>query len=279
MSSFSGSTQNQIFSSLDGTAVISVLNKNLSQFPLQAKNMEVSLSSLFVNYIWNNVSAAIGNNTYSYSFNGTVFGPYTLLDGQYLIGDISGAIQLQMQTNGHFTLNASGQMVFYLSIAPNATYNAATVTCSPITLSTNGTNPHNISLSGNVPLLILSGGLATTLGYGAAQISLPAVTQTTTFMSNSTQNPVLDAITFVSLNCNLVSASVWNPNLPTSLYIFSPTVEFGSQINVTVQNQRWFPILDGLYTNISLNLTGPNGQSLLLKDPSWGANIDIRPRS
>jgi hypothetical protein len=270
-------TKNFIFSSNSSTANNNTLTLKFDLQPFVAKDLEVSLTDLFVSYLWNNVSSTLNNGGWSYTWNGVLQGPYTLPDGQYRMSDMQGVIQLQMFTNNHYVLDSNGAPYYFILLQANSVYNACTITSIPLTLPTGGTNPKAITLSGNCPLLTLSAGLSTLLGY-SGPITLPAVTQATTYMVNSTKNPVMSPVFFVSVGTNMCSAPEYNSFLPSCIYIFSSSVATGSQIQLSVTNQRWFPVLDGIYRTVTVSLSGQDGSALPLKDPNWACNLQLRKR-
>ena len=67
---------------------------------------EMSINQVTIPYSWRNVSAALGNNTFSYylpnSSNVQTAYTVTLADGFYTITDIQSALQATMKTNGHY---------------------------------------------------------------------------------------------------------------------------------------------------------------------------------
>jgi hypothetical protein len=107
----------------------------------------LSVSQITIPYSWRNISAVLGNNTYSYVMpNGasgtTTYGPYTIPDGFYTITDLNTLIQTQFKTNGHYwylysaTLGTSGNVYVYpLSLSVNTALYANTITSYNIPLT------------------------------------------------------------------------------------------------------------------------------------------------
>ena len=67
---------------------------------------EMSINQVTIPYSWRNVTAALGNNTFSYylpnSSNVQTAYTVTLSDGFYTLSDINNALQATMKTNGHY---------------------------------------------------------------------------------------------------------------------------------------------------------------------------------
>ncbi len=67
---------------------------------------EMSINQVTIPYSWRNVTAALGNNTFSYyipnSSNVQTAYTVTLADGFYTLSDINNALQATMKTNGHY---------------------------------------------------------------------------------------------------------------------------------------------------------------------------------
>ena len=68
---------------------------------------QICLASLQIPYSWFNISVMNNNNSYSFSFNGTV---YTVImpDGFYTISDINEYLQFFSKTNNLYTLASNG---------------------------------------------------------------------------------------------------------------------------------------------------------------------------
>jgi len=69
----------------------------------------MSINQITIPYSWRNISASLGNNTFSYyipnSSNVQTQYSITLADGFYTLADIQTALQTVMKTNGHYWYN------------------------------------------------------------------------------------------------------------------------------------------------------------------------------
>lgn len=244
-------------------------------FPFTSYNNEVALQSLFIYYSWRNITAAYGNNTVSYIFNGTTVN-LTLPDGFYSINDISAYIQLDMYNRGYYTLDSNGNPYYYLSIQSNTTYYAATLTCRPITLPSGGSNPNGITLSGTSPQLVVNNSAFGTL-IGFTNASYPSSPSATVYQINSNQTAQISPTTSVNVNTNCVNNSKINYTNPTTIYTFSPNVGYSSQIIIQPTELLFYKVLDQTYSSIEISFTDQNGRDLAILDTNLVANLILRP--
>ena len=145
---------------------------------------ECSLKSLTLYYSWPNISSAMGNNSFSYNWNGTSF-PVVLADGIWNFSDIQSYLQQVMLQNGHYLVDASGNQQYYISIFANSVLYALSLTVTPVpsSLPAGWSNPAGIALFGKTPQLVIPAGLVTLTGFAAG--SYPTLPQTTLFQINS----------------------------------------------------------------------------------------------
>ena len=106
-------TRNQLVS---GT-----LNRFQYNFPATANltDCEIALSSINLNYCWFNVTAALGNNAFTYTWIDTTVITVTLPDGFYTVSDINNYLQYVMLAQGHYLVDSSSLNHFYLDFAEN----------------------------------------------------------------------------------------------------------------------------------------------------------------
>lgn len=244
-------------------------------FPFTSYNNEVALQSLFIYYSWRNITSTYGNNTVSYIFNGTTRN-LTLPDGFYSINDISAYIQLQMYNNNEYTLDSNGNPHYYLSIQSNTTYYAATLTCRPITLPSGGSNPNGITLSGTSPQLVVNNSAFGTL-IGFTNASYPTSPSATVYQSNSNQTAQISPTTSININTNCVNNSKINYINPQTVYSFSPSVGYSSQIIIQPTELLFYKVLDQTYGSIEISFTDQQSRDLAILDTNLVANLILRP--
>jgi hypothetical protein len=120
----------------------------------------MSVSQITIPYSWRNISAALGNNTWSYVMpngaSGTItYGSYTIPDGFYGTSDLNAVFQAQFKANGHY---------WYINTAANGIQGNQYF--YPITLSTNTALYTNSIVSYVIPL---SANIVATFGTGAVK--------------------------------------------------------------------------------------------------------------
>ena len=99
---------------------------------------KLALSHLSVYYSWYNITAAYGNNVFSYNWpTSTGYLPYsvTIPDGNYGLSDLSSYLQYAMQQNNTYLIDASGNNQYFISFADNATYYRVTLTATVVPTS------------------------------------------------------------------------------------------------------------------------------------------------
>jgi hypothetical protein len=115
----------------------------------------IAVSQITIPYSWRNITAALGNNTWSYILpNGasgtTTYGTYTIPDGFYSATDLNAIFQAQFKTNGHYwylytaSLGTSGNTYIYpFTISVNTSLYTNTITVNSVI------GPINASLTTN----------------------------------------------------------------------------------------------------------------------------------
>ena len=94
-------------------------NKLIYKFPNSVvfKNNSIAVSSVSMYYSWFNISQALGNNTFTYSWtNGTTVTTYQVVipDGLYEIAQLNSYLQFVMISNDTYLIDSSGKYVYCL---------------------------------------------------------------------------------------------------------------------------------------------------------------------
>lgn len=247
-------------------------SRMLVKFPRPQKmndDSKVGLGTLIAHYSWYNITAAFGNNTISYNWQG-VQSDIVIPDGFYSTAALSAYLQSVMKANGHYLVDGDGNDVFYISLATNITYYGVTLTCDPVPLTTlpsGYTNPATIVLDGNCPLLVVTNQLfGNLLGFTAA--TMPAVTQNTQYAVNNGFVGQIHPVTAVIMHCSLVGSGSGMNSFPQAIAVFTPTVGFASQIILDrTANPFMFPVAAGSYDEVEIRFTDQQGRALAIRDP------------
>ena len=230
---------------------------------LQLCDMEIALSKAYLNYSWYNVTQAFNNLSFGYTWTDNVFYPVTLLPGFYQVSDLNNEMQSTMKANGHYTTDSNGNDVYYINFLANANYNLVTLQC---TVNSSGKTPQ---------LTIQNNNFGQLIGFPSG--SYPSTQQTTNYTVNSTNVPQISPVRIVYINCNLASTSGIN-TYPNVIECFSPSVQFGSQIQILPPKLSFHGLVDGRYPSIKISFVDQNGNPLALQDGIDIIECIIRPR-
>lgn len=241
---------------------------------------EVALKSLTVYFSWPNISAAKGNNSYAYLWQGISY-PVVMADGIWSFADVNSYLQVVMKQNGHYLVDGSGLEVYYLSLVVNPTLYCLTLVADPLptTLPASWTNPAAINLAltpGQTPQLVIPPSFATFTGFSAG--TYPAAVTTRTVMNSGI--PQISDATSMNVICDLVDNSGFSltPNILASFVVPSDTSS-GSLIQLQPSSLDWTPIRPDTYPSITIRLTDQLGRPLVLRDPAgFVAILNVRRR-
>ncbi len=238
---------------------------------------ECALKSLTLYYSWPNISAAQGNNSFSYRWNGVSY-PVVLADGIWNFSDIQAYLELVMTQNGHYLVNAAGIKVFYITLITNPVLYALSLTVTPIpsSLPASWTNPAGVTLFGNTPQLVIPQGMASLTGFPAA--SYPAAPQASLYQVNS-GIPQITGVTALNVTSTLVTSSGLSlyPNVLASFVVPSDQ-QPGSLIQVQPSNLDWCPVQRAMtFTEIEVAIVDQLMRAITIRDPTgFAAIINVR---
>ena len=258
-----------------------------------AKDMEMCVSQITMPYSFFNVSTYYNNQSFSLTFpvGSTTYSlPITLPAGFYTVSDINSYIQNQCIANGLYLINASGQYVYFFTMATNITYYTTQTLYFPVpTTSTYAglgyTRPSTgqWSASGTglptvvnqVPQLVLptTGGINAIIGYVAGTFPTSSTSSTnvsvlgTVTPIGSTVNSIVARVSFLRNAVSVPSDILDNWNINTT---------FGSNITYVPSFEKWITITDGTYSNFILQLVDQNLNTIYANDPNVAISLLIR---
>ena len=280
---------------INGTNLVAQGTDNsrfIYRFPAGAVNFqkdEVAVASLNIYYSWRNISAAQGNNTFSYVWYSGA-GPtvttvnITIPDGSYDISQLNAYLQSIMITNNHYLITASGSYVYFLELVENPTayaiqfnsYALLTAAQAGALGYTTPTGWPGYVTTNITPQIIISAtNFRNIIGFNAG--TYPSPTQTTNYSKVSDFTPQVSPTQSVLISCSLVN----NPYaLPANIiYSFSPVgTSYGSLIQPQISNFIWNSIQDGYYNSFTIQFLDQNYNSLLLQDTNLVLVLSIRHR-
>ena len=230
---------------------------------------ECAMKSLTVYYSWPNISAAKGNNAFSYVWNGTTF-PVVLDDGIWNFSDVLDYLQQVMVQNGHYLVDAAGRRVYYIKFVANPVLYSLSVTITPLpsSLPADWTNPAGVVLSGNTPQLVLPAGMTELTGFSAG--TYPAAVQTALYQVNSTMIPQITNVTAMNVTSNIVASSGLSlfPNVLANFVVPNDQIS-GSLVQIQPVNMDWVPIHKAnTFSEISVSIVDQAMRPVVLRDPA-----------
>ena len=182
------------------------------------KKYQIGLVSANIWYSWHNIDADFNNNTLRY-YNGTAWKTVTIPDGNYQLADINEYLHAVMSDNGDKGTDSNGDDVFYASLEPNLNTIRTKVILS---------NSYQLDMS---------------IGTLYALLGLNAVIYTT---SSEGTNKVDISRGFSSglIHCSVATGAYENSKSSDAIYMFSPDVPPGAQIQIKPNVPKHLPVFD-----------------------------------
>lgn len=235
---------------------------------------QISLVSAEIPYSNFNIMAQFGNNTFSY--NHPAGGSWSVVfpDGFYTIDDMNYFLQQTQILNNHYLINSDGEIVYYLKLSTNQNrYKIQLDTFAiPATLPTNWTNPGSFNLTlygGKCFNFVFSSGqkFQQLLGFNDGNYGTNNSTNTS-YLSQNVPSVALVNSYMITIP-NLVNQSNIASNSNSAIFVKSPDVDFGNNINMTPAYPIYIDINPGVYSYIDIVLaSGDDSSQLYLQDPN-----------
>jgi hypothetical protein len=264
-------------------------NKLVYNFPNSVlfEDAYIAVSSISLYYSWFNITSALGNNTFSYTWvsaGTTTTYAVTIPDGIYEITTLNQYLQFIFLSNGHYLLNSTGQNVFYGEFLVNPSRYAVQINTFqfPTSLPSGYTNPAGLTFPTNTfnPSIIIG----TTLGFLLGFASGVTTNQNTSYgytppTSNYISKSAIGTLSYLSTSAPnvqpnssilIASSGVNNPYAqPTSIiYSLTPSVAVGEIISEKPPEFMWNELINGTYNQIRLTILGTNLAPIQLNDPA-----------
>jgi hypothetical protein len=265
-------------------------NKLVYNFPNSVlfKDSYIAVSSISLYYSWFNITSALGNNTFSYTWvSGATTTTYavTIPDGIYEIATLNQYLQFVFLTNGHYLLNSTGQNVFYAEFLVNPSRYAVQINTFlfPTALPTGYTNPAGLTFPTNTfnPSIIIGTTLGLLLGFATGVTTNQNTSNGYTPPSPQTYiaKSAIGTLSYLSTSAPnvqpnssilIASSGVDNPYAqPTSIiYSLTPSVAVGEIISEKPPEFMWNELINGTYNQLRLTILGTNLAPIQLNDPA-----------
>jgi hypothetical protein len=261
-----------------------------------------------------NITAALGNNTFRYTWvDGTVVN-ITIVDGNYTINSMNAYLQSVMITNEHFLIdNTTGNYIYFIQMQPNVTAYSVQLNNFPIdstyTINQGGTTGYSyptntttwsvtkcVAASGGAmtPVVTFTGqGFATWTGFSypdsypnSTITSTPAAYSQTAFtyqgQTQSFLSPYSPETTpqpnYLAV-CSLVNNTSVIPSQLLYVITIDNTIPIGQLYTNQIANLAFNRIVDGNYKEFQFQFVDINGRSIIFQDPNSAIMLVIRNKN
>ena len=211
---------------------------------------EIAISNITMYYSWQNISAELNNNTFSYVWVlGAVPTTFTVVipDGQYEISDINAYFQFFMIQQGQYLVDDTGDNVYYAEMVVNPTLYAVQVNTFAVPV----TFPANFNeIVGFVP------NYTTPINTGGGN----------TLSDTSTITPQVQPNSALLIAISGIDNKYANPS--SIIYSVAPSVGLGQLIIEKPAQFNFNRLLSGTYNQLRMQFLGTSLQPIFLKDPN-----------
>lgn len=262
---------------VDKTNLIGNDNNNfIYRFPSSVSfpNHEIALGSIDLYYAWYNVSAKLGNNTFSYVWTDGSINNVVLEDGLYEISTINERLQFQFIANGHYLVNASGDNVYYINISANTTRYSAQIDVFlfPNALPAGWTNPAGVVFPpANQITMTIPSKFNELLGFTAGFTTTAPTVANLSFLSTTSPNIQPNNVLYVSVSN--IDNKYGSPS--GLIHRIVPNTTFGSLISETPEFS-FSPLHSGTYNQIQIQILGIDKQPIRILDPNIVISLLIK---
>jgi hypothetical protein len=229
-------------------------------------NHEIALSSVDMYYAWYNVSAVLGNNTFSYVWTDGTTNTIVLEDGLYEINTINERLQFAFIANGHYLVDNLGSNRYYINIAANTTRYATQIDVFvfPNALPAGWTNPAAVVFpSANQITMTLPSRFNELLGFTAGFTTTAPTVANLSFLSSTAPNIQPNNVLYVSVS-NIDNKY----GTPSGLvHRIVPNTTFGSLITENPEFS-FSPLHSGTYNQLQIQILGTDKSPIRILDPN-----------
>ena len=287
---------------MNGTHIVQdgLNNKLVYKFPnsVVLKDKYIAVSSISMYYSWFNITSVYGNNTFTYTWNGTTNKTYTIVipDGLWDISSINNFIQYTCLQNGtYWTVSGTYYYPFELIVNANRYAIQLNTYQIPTTTPTNGTVPpagwpttvfnsvvtfpsaFNVIVgytAGFASANNVGGGI--TFGTPTASTNYASVNSVNTISYLSNTAPQVQPYSSVLFSLSNINNPYSQPS--SIIYSLNSNVSVGALITEKPPNFMWNKMIDGTYNELRLTFLGPNLVPLIINDPNMTIILSIRDK-
>lgn len=277
------------------------------KFPnsVQFKNNYIAVQKIALYYSWYNISAALGNNKFTYTwFSGATKTTYnvTIPDGIYDITSLNSYLEYVFIQNNTYMTTSTGNNVYFAQFELNVSRYAVQLCTFRVPSASNNPNAYVASSLGYPskifnPSVTIPANFNVIIGFPAGWSSpenidgiVPPFTVTgsgtyngvaydynnntgaMSFYSSQSPEVTVNASVYVTLTC------IENPyaSPASTIYAISPTSGIGSLIIDTPPNFGWNKLIDGNYNQLRMQFLDLDFQPLKINDPNMTILLIIK---
>ena len=229
-------------------------------------NHEIALASVDMYYAWYNVSALLGNNTFSYVWTDGTTNTIVLEDGLYEINTINERLQFAFIANGHYLVDSGGNNIYYINISANTTRYATQIDIFqfPNSLPAGYTNPASVVFPPlNQITMTLPSKFNELLGFTAGFTTTAPTGTNLSFLSSVAPNIQPNNVLYVSVSN--IDNKYGSPS--GLVHRIVPNTTFGSLITENPEFS-FNPLHSGTYNQLLIQILGTDKSPIKIIDPN-----------
>jgi hypothetical protein len=229
-------------------------------------NHEIALASVDMYYAWYNVSALLGNNTFSYVWTDGTTNTIVLEDGLYEINTINERLQFAFIANGHYLVDSGGNNIYYINISANTTRYATQIDIFqfPNALPAGYTNPALVVFPPlNQITMTLPSKFNELLGFTAGFTTTAPTGTNLSFLSSVAPNIQPNNVLYVSVSN--IDNKYGSPS--GLVHRIVPNTTFGSLITENPEFS-FNPLHSGTYNQLLIQILGTDKSPIKIIDPN-----------
>jgi len=229
-------------------------------------NHEIALASVDMYYAWYNVSALLGNNTFSYVWTDGTTNTVVLEDGLYEISTINERLQFAFIANGHYLVDSGGNNIYYINISANTTRYATQIDIFqfPNSLPSGYTNPASVVFPPvNQITMTMPSKFNELFGFTAGFTTTAPTGTNLSFLSSVAPNIQPNNVLYVSVSN--IDNKYGSPS--GLVHRIVPNTTFGSLITENPEFS-FQPLHSGTYNQLQIQILGTDKSPIKIIDPN-----------
>lgn len=256
------------------------------RFPTTQKfeDIQLALGNLVYNQSIFNITPANNNTYFSYIWNANASTTH-LVDlianhasgGFFRLADINAYLQYTMFKNNHYLIDASGNIVYYISLTINRVFYGYEISCDPLpaVLPAGWSIPAGATwtlpaVDTTPQLIIPNTNIQTLLGFPVA--TYPSSSQATTYNLLSPNVPQIYPTSSVLISCSLIDNNLQYPN--QVFYSFLNTDQLaGTPVDIRPTEYQFINLQDGYYSGLEIQFLNQNFEPIGFQDPDITMNL------